>query len=322
MADGELESSRETVRGVSEAVPPMPVVKSAEIWHDSLFTLVEGWRYGLGWRGWPQEAGGPGFVTVRRSAAGFLKIVKRYPLTEEGWAQAWRALAGLDRDAARRALEVLARRAGPSGQASANPLVVDYGLFHADPAVIRDGRASIPVDAVSGWTANLTVHPGGAPTALAARDFTHLFFRVTGPGNSIELNLSATGSIARDRHRAGHANLDQLSGRLQDYGTKVINPVLVPRLCQQVISGQLKVGLLTITQAGLSRPGAFGARMLTWPEYFSSETVNGRVRLYRRKQPGRSTRKRRPWYKVSLSETNAIVLPLVLTELDRYFNPK
>jgi hypothetical protein len=317
MADGEPESPRETVREVSGAVPAMPVVKSGEIWHNSLFTLVEGRRYGLGWRGWPQETGGPGFVTVRRSAAGFLKIVKRYPLTGEGWAQAWRAFAELDRDAARKALDVLARRAGPAGQASARLSVVDYGSFHADPAAVKDGSVSIPVDAVTGWAAKLT-----RLTYKGVPDYSHLLFRVAGPGNSIELSLIANGHIGRKK-RASHAYLDQLSARLQDYGAKIINPVLVPRLCQQLISdGQLKVERLTMSQVGLSRPGVFGARTLPWPEYFSSDIRDGRVLLYRREQPGSNKRKRRPWYKVDMGQTNAVVLPLVLTELDRYFNPK
>ena len=88
----------------------MPTVQSGELYRGSAFTLVEGRRYGLGWQDWPEEKGGPGFVTVKRGLLGFLKIVKRYPLTKEGWAQAWRAFAKLDRNAARLALDVLASR--------------------------------------------------------------------------------------------------------------------------------------------------------------------------------------------------------------------
>jgi hypothetical protein len=317
MAGGELESPPETWREVSDAVPAMPVVESGEIWPGSPFTLAEGRRYGLGWQGWPDEAGGPGFVTVRRGAAGFLKIVERYPLTGEGWAQTWRAITQLDRDAARQALDVLARRARKSGRASADQSVVDHGSFHADPGVITDGSVSIPVDAVTGWTARLIAH-----YHRGLRDYTHVLFRVAGPGDGIELSLSASGYFG-PRKKAAHGYLDVLSSRLQDYATEVINPVLVPRLCQRAISDeQLTVGLLVISQIGLSRPGGFGARTLAWPEYVTSDTGNGQVRLYRRKQPGSSKRKRRPWYKVDMSEINAIVLPLVLTELDRYFNPK
>jgi hypothetical protein len=318
MAGSEPESPRETVREVSGTVPAMPVVKSGEIWDDSLFTLVEGKRDGLGWRGWPQETGGPGFVTLKRSAAGFMKVVKRYPLNGDGWAQAWRAFAELDRDGARRALDVLDRRAWLAGQAPAGSSVVDYGSFHADRAVVRDGSVSIPVDAVTGWAAKLTrVNYKGLP------DYAHLLFRVVGPGDSsIELSLIASGHIGRKK-REGHAYLDLLSAKLRDYGAKIITPVLVPQLCQQLISdGQVKVERLTISQVGLSRPGVFGARTLAWPEYFSSDIRDGWFLLFRRNQPGSSKRKRRPWYKMDIAQTNAVVLPPLLTELDQYFNPK
>jgi hypothetical protein len=73
--------------------------------------LADGTRYSIGWQRWPEKKGGPSFVTVRRSALGTLKIVERYPLTDEGWAQAWLALVKLDSAMAGKILVVLARRA-------------------------------------------------------------------------------------------------------------------------------------------------------------------------------------------------------------------
>jgi hypothetical protein len=300
---------------------PCPSFSEARCGTTPPFTLVEGRRYGLGWQDWPQEKGGPGFVTVKRSLLGFLKIRKRYSLTNEGWAQAWRAFAKLDRNAARLALDVLASRPGPPGQTSPDPPVVDYRSFHADPAVIRKGPVSIPVDAVTGWTARLTtVDTRLWSSSFSSHKSTEFRFRVVSTGDSIELFLQATGVTLKKR--VGHADLELLSRRLQDYGAKIINPVLVPRLRQQVIEGQLKIGQLMISQRGLSKQGVFGTGTLAWPDFFASETSDGRVLLYRHKKPGSSKRKRRPWCTVDLSETNAIVLPAVLTDLDRYFNPK
>jgi hypothetical protein len=90
-------------------IPLPPVVKPDEIWLGTPNVLVEG-RYSIGWQGRLEQKGGPSFVTVRRSALGTLKIVERYPLTEEGWAQAWRALVKLDSAMAQKILPVLAQR--------------------------------------------------------------------------------------------------------------------------------------------------------------------------------------------------------------------
>lgn len=92
-------------------LPPAPVVKPAEIWLDTPNVLLDVGRYTIGWQGWPEKKGGPGFVIVRRSALGTFKLVQRYPLTSEGWAQAWQALVDVDPDMAGKILPVLAWRA-------------------------------------------------------------------------------------------------------------------------------------------------------------------------------------------------------------------
>jgi hypothetical protein len=94
----------------SAGVPAAPVVKPDELWLDIPNLLVDGGRYSIGWQGWRQEDGGPAFVTVRRSALGMLKIVERYPLTDQGWRKAWLAFAKLDSAMAEKALSALAHR--------------------------------------------------------------------------------------------------------------------------------------------------------------------------------------------------------------------
>jgi len=92
-------------------IPPPPVVQPREILFDTPSVLADGMRYSIGWQRWPEKKGGPSFVTVRRTAAGTLKAVERYPLTDKGWARAWLALVKLDPAAAERILVALARRA-------------------------------------------------------------------------------------------------------------------------------------------------------------------------------------------------------------------
>lgn len=100
------------VRASSAAdVPSAPVVKPGEIWSGIPNVLVDGGRHALGWQGWPEKKGGPGFVIARRGSMGTLKVVERYPLTDEGWAQAWQALAKVDPAMTEKVRLVLARRA-------------------------------------------------------------------------------------------------------------------------------------------------------------------------------------------------------------------
>lgn len=110
-ADAASQPSGDTVRVDAAAVPAVPLVKHEELWFDTPKVLVDGGRYTIGWQRWPEKKGGPGYVTVRRSALGTFKIVDRYPLTDEGWAQAWMAFVKLEPAMAERARAVLAQRA-------------------------------------------------------------------------------------------------------------------------------------------------------------------------------------------------------------------
>ncbi len=94
------------------APPPMPVPRAGERMQNAPFSLTDGGRYTIGWRFWPAQSGGPSFVTLQRNALGSLRVVERYPLTEDGWAAAWRALLSLEPATARRVLRALAERAG------------------------------------------------------------------------------------------------------------------------------------------------------------------------------------------------------------------
>jgi hypothetical protein len=216
--------------------------------------------------------------------------------------------------------------AAPAPPVPAEPVVpltgpvIYYQAFHADSAVIRYGDVTIPVNAVTGWASKLTRRTSKVNGVTTGRT-TQLLFRVTGPGNSrIELHPRAMGTSRKSK--TGHADMEQLNRRLVDYGANVIAPGLVQRLCQQVAAGgQLQVGRVTISQAGLTKQGGFGPKTLAWSNYFGASTSNGRVFLFRRKEPG-GQKKSWPWCKVDLSVTNGIVLPSVLQALYKYFTGK
>jgi hypothetical protein len=77
--------------------PPMPVVLPDTLWRSANLVYVPGGRHTIGWQDARKE--GPSFVVARTSVMGE-KILKRFPLTEDGWVQAWFALVRLDASAA------------------------------------------------------------------------------------------------------------------------------------------------------------------------------------------------------------------------------
>jgi hypothetical protein len=68
---------------------------------------VRSHRHGIGWQ--DRERGGPCFVVVRIRAIGD-KILESFPLTDDGWAQAWAALVKLDPGAAQAVAKVVEKR--------------------------------------------------------------------------------------------------------------------------------------------------------------------------------------------------------------------
>jgi hypothetical protein len=99
-------------------VPRMQLIKPDELRPWSLPVLVDGGRFTIGWQHWPDEKGGPGFVTYQRTRLASLKIVERYPLTPEGWRKAWQSLMDLDSENAERVRRVLAQRAEADSRSS------------------------------------------------------------------------------------------------------------------------------------------------------------------------------------------------------------
>lgn len=73
-------------------IPAMPVILPSEQVLGAPYPLLDGVSPTLGWEFRPPAKGGPAFVIVRRTSLGSLKVVDSFPLTENGWARAWRSL--------------------------------------------------------------------------------------------------------------------------------------------------------------------------------------------------------------------------------------
>jgi hypothetical protein len=73
-------------------IPAMPVISSSEQVLGGAYPLLDGISPTVGWEFRSEAKGGPGFVILRRTGLGGLKVVERFPLTEHGWARAWQSL--------------------------------------------------------------------------------------------------------------------------------------------------------------------------------------------------------------------------------------
>jgi uncharacterized protein YbjQ (UPF0145 family) len=89
-------------------LPDVPVIRDSEKYVGGPFPLGDGLPRTIGWQ-WP-VSGEPIFVTISRGMMGGLKILERFPLTTDGWAQVWRSLVQNDPASARKVMAVLAER--------------------------------------------------------------------------------------------------------------------------------------------------------------------------------------------------------------------
>jgi len=98
----------------------MPFVPASELNRGRPYLLVNrARRYSIGWQ--DAERDGPSFVVAETTAImGTTKVHDRFPLTEDGWADAWRALVRLDRAAAQDTLAMLDARAQIADQVRAS----------------------------------------------------------------------------------------------------------------------------------------------------------------------------------------------------------
>jgi len=91
----------------------MPVILPHELDPDHTAPHIlahSGWQHCLGWQARPARKGGATYILARRTRLDDIKILERYPLTEDGWAQAWQALISLDAASAEQVLEMLEDR--------------------------------------------------------------------------------------------------------------------------------------------------------------------------------------------------------------------
>ena len=148
------------------------------------------WKHALGWEDRPGRRGGRCFIIVKATFAGSFRVIQRFPMTDAGWRQTWKALVGLDRDGAAKALEVLADRAGAAGRKAELAMLAAQTI-----GVLADGRyipgsGELP-DIASGSRVDVRfvadevvfLSPANAPHVLARFSYPDVVtVEVGGPG--------------------------------------------------------------------------------------------------------------------------------------------
>jgi hypothetical protein len=103
---------------MNDEIPAAPAIRSSELWVGVPFALLSGSRHSIGWQMKRGKGGEPTapisesaeFATLRRSPLGTYKAINTFPLTWEGWEQAWREIATLEPAILPRLRQVLAQR--------------------------------------------------------------------------------------------------------------------------------------------------------------------------------------------------------------------
>jgi Short C-terminal domain len=106
-------------------IPATPVPRRDELWANVPFALLYDTLHSIGWQNWREKKGGLQFVTLRLGRFGMYKPVNRYPMTDEGWAGAWRELTVLDAAVAERVRQKLEQRAAASPAPPPEPVIAD-----------------------------------------------------------------------------------------------------------------------------------------------------------------------------------------------------
>ncbi len=119
----------------------MPVIRSSELGYYPHHLVWEGVKFLIGWEYRAGKKGGPCFLVARWNAVGTIKTIQTYAMTEDGWSQAWRALAGQNAESAAKALAELEARAARARAAEAWPALSAGSLGYVPNAIFLGGYA-------------------------------------------------------------------------------------------------------------------------------------------------------------------------------------
>jgi hypothetical protein len=143
VSDSASEPAPQAGGGMPASIPAMPSVPAGTVYRGSPDLLVNyDVHYSLGWQ--DHRKAGPSFVLVQ--LRWFRRAVKaRFPLTEQGWESAWRALASADPSAAAAVAAKLARQAERDDTVAALAALDQESLCHLRRVTFKGGSGGTPL---------------------------------------------------------------------------------------------------------------------------------------------------------------------------------
>ena len=179
---------------LSPSIPAMPTVPRDELYRTPHLLLYSGRRHSIGWQDYRKA--GPSFVVARLSRLENIKVTERFPLTEQGWADAWQVFSGRDAGAATTVAARLAEREGRGRTSSAFAALDAESLCYLRRVTFNGGSGETRLAKGSGYDVRflgdrLKVCPPGAVDPIIEVPYTDVeTVEVTGSGQG----GNATGS--------------------------------------------------------------------------------------------------------------------------------
>jgi hypothetical protein len=143
VSDSGSDPARQADGGMPTSIPAMPRVSPGMVYRGSPDLLVNyDVHYSLGWQ--DHRKSGPGIVLVRLRWFG-RPVKARFPLTEQGWADAWRGLCSADPSAAAAVAAKLARQAERDNAAAALAALDKESLCYLPRVRFKGGSGGSPL---------------------------------------------------------------------------------------------------------------------------------------------------------------------------------
>lgn len=143
MNDSGSEPALPAAGSVPPSIPAMPSAPAGSLYRGSPDLLVNyDVHYSLGWQ--DHRKAGPSFVLVRLRWFG-RRVAARFPLTEQGWEDAWQALSSADPSAAALVAAKLARQAERDKAAAALAALDQQSLCYLPRVTFKGGSGGQPL---------------------------------------------------------------------------------------------------------------------------------------------------------------------------------
>ncbi len=144
MSDGGSDQAAPASAGVPVSTPAKPRVPSETLYRGSPHLVVNSdVRHSIGWQ--IDRKAGPSFVVVRLTWSTSAKVTARFPLTEQGWESAWRALTSVDPGAAAVIAPILAAQAARDCAAAALDALDAQSLCDLRRVTFKSGSSGVPL---------------------------------------------------------------------------------------------------------------------------------------------------------------------------------